>query len=84
MAAVEPVSITRKIPRKYPEDLTATALNILKLLEQDNALTRNQLAEKLGVSPDTIKKNVEKLKQKGILQRIGPDKGGHWEIVRRK
>ncbi|HBE44367.1 MAG TPA: hypothetical protein DDW17_02645 [Deltaproteobacteria bacterium] len=81
MAATEPVRLTQKIPRKYPEDLTATALNILKLLEQDNALTRSQLAEKLGVSPDTIKKNFEKLKQKGILQRVGPDKGGYWEIL---
>lgn len=78
---VEPPKITQKIPRKYPEDLTATALNILKLLEQNNALTRSQLAGKLGVSPDTIKKNIEKLKHKGILQRVGPDKGGYWEII---
>jgi len=81
MAAAEPIRITQKIPRKYPEDLTVTALNILKLLEHNNALTRSQLAEKLGVSPDTIKKNIEKLKQKGILQRVGPDKGGYWEVT---
>jgi ATP-dependent DNA helicase RecG len=83
MATTERVRITQKIPRKYPQDLTTTALNILKLLEQDNALTRNQLAEKLNVSPDTIKKNIEKLKQKRILQRVGPDKGGYWEITGR-
>ena len=47
----------------------------------DNRLTRGQLAEKLNISPETIKKNIEELKAKKILKRIGPDKGGHWEIV---
>ena len=40
------------------------------------------MAEKLNISPETIKKNIEKLKAKRILKRIGPDKGGHWEIVK--
>ena len=29
-------------------------------------------------------KNIEKLKQKGLLKRIGPAKGGHWEVVNGK
>jgi ATP-dependent DNA helicase RecG len=24
---------------------------------------------------------VRKLKQSGVLRRVGPDKGGHWEIL---
>ena len=51
------------------------------LLEGDDSLTREQLAEKLNISSETIKKNIEKLKAKKILKRIGPDKGGHWEIL---
>ncbi len=74
-------NLTQKIPRKYPEELTRNQLNILGLLEGDDSLTREQLAEKLNISPETIKKNIEKLKAKKILKRIGPDKGGHWEIV---
>jgi predicted HTH transcriptional regulator len=27
----------------------------------------------------TSLKNISKLKQKGLVQRIGPDKCGHWE-----
>ena len=56
-------------------------MSILGLLEDDNRLTREQLAEKLNISPETIKKNIEKLKAKRILKRIGPDKGGHWGII---
>ena len=53
----------------------------MELLEKDNSLTREQLAEKLKISPETVKKNIEKLKHKKIINRIGPDKGGYWEVV---
>lgn len=29
-------------------------------------------------------KKISQLKEKGILKRIGPDKGGHWQIVKSK
>jgi ATP-dependent DNA helicase RecG len=72
---------TQKIPRKYPERLTQNQINILHLLEKVNNLTREQLAKRLNISPDTIKKNIEKLKKEKLLKRIGPDKGGHWEVL---
>jgi ATP-dependent DNA helicase RecG len=72
---------TQKIPRKYPEELIGNQLNLLALLEKDGSFTREQLAEKLNISPETVKKNLAKLKHKKLIKRIGPDKGGHWEIV---
>ena len=32
------------------------------------------------ISENNIKENLAKLKKKGLLKRIGPDKGGHWEF----
>ena len=29
-----------------------------------------------------VKEYLEKLKKKGFLKRIGPAKGGHWEVIR--
>jgi ATP-dependent DNA helicase RecG len=72
---------TQKIPRKYPEELTLSQIEILELLEKDRSLTRGQMAKKLNISPETIKKNIEKLKQKKLLKRVGPDKGGYWEVL---
>jgi len=28
-----------------------------------------------------IEVNLNKLKEKGLLKRIGPDKGGYWEVI---
>jgi len=32
-------------------------------------------------SPRTIENYIKKLKNKGILYRIGPNLGGHWKII---
>lgn len=38
------------------------------------------LAKKNNVTWRTIARDLEKLKARGKLERIGPDKGGYWEI----
>ncbi len=81
LAKEESMEPTQKIPRKYPENITPNQTAILKLLEKVNNLTREQLAKRLDISPDTIKKNIEKLKKLKLLKRVGPDKGGHWEVL---
>jgi len=42
------------------------------------------LAQTIGISPRAVEKHLANLKQKGILKRIGPAKGGYWVIEERK
>jgi len=39
------------------------------------------MAEILGISDTAVDKNIATLKKKGLLRRVGPARGGHWEIV---
>jgi ATP-dependent DNA helicase RecG len=43
-------------------------------------MTTKELAEHLGIGQRAVEKQIEKLKREGRLQRIGPDKGGHWQV----
>jgi ATP-dependent DNA helicase RecG len=54
---------------------------ILALLALRTDTTIDELAKELGVSSRAVKKNLHKLKDQGLLRRIGPDKGGYWEIL---
>ena len=54
---------------------------ILSLLRSDPTLTQSALARRLGLSVKAIEKNIRRLKDAQRLRRIGPDKGGHWEVV---
>jgi ATP-dependent DNA helicase RecG len=39
-----------------------------------------EIANILKTSPSTIKRDFQQLKGKGIIEREGGDKGGHWKI----
>lgn len=51
------------------------------IIKDNPKVTRKELAELVNISPDGVKWNLDKLKKDGKLRRIGPDKGGHWEVV---
>lgn len=70
---------TEKIRSKYGEN----AEKIILAIAGNQFLKTHEIADKTKLSQSTIEKNVAKLKKAGILKRIGPDKGGHWEIVSR-
>ena len=53
---------------------------IIELIRADNSISLRELSKKLGVSSKTVQREIEKLKAKNVVRRIGGDKGGHWEI----
>jgi ATP-dependent DNA helicase RecG len=69
---------TKKTTKKTTEK---TAEKILRLLRENPSLTNKELAEKCGITEDGVYYQTKKMKSKGILRRIGGDKGGHWEIL---
>ena len=40
------------------------------------------MAEAIGLSVAGVRKVQYKLRAAGRIRRIGPDKGGHWEVVK--
>ncbi len=53
---------------------------ILAVVRSDPNITIPELAKLAGVSSRTIERNLWKLQGQGLLRRVGPAKGGHWEL----
>ena len=53
---------------------------ILETLKSNPTISLSQLSKIIGISQTAIEKNIAKLKNKELLARIGPDKGGQWEV----
>ncbi len=67
------------------ENVTENRLNfILEAIVKNNRITTTLLAKNINVSRMTIARDIETLKQQGKLQRIGPDKGGYWQVIQEK
>ena len=68
------------------DELTERQRLIVKLIPfndtEDVTETTSSLAQKAGVSRRTIARDMEILKEKGYVVRIGPDNGGHWKRLK--
>ena len=53
---------------------------IISLLREDGRLSAVALAKKIGITAKAVEKHLARLKSDGIIQRIGPAKGGHWVV----
>lgn len=60
----------------------STQEKILDAIRDNPSTTRVLLSEIVGITPDGIKKQLDKLKKSGTIRHVGPTKGGHWEIIR--
>ena len=53
---------------------------ILQLIKTNRDITLRELAVFINRGNTVTKTYVQKLKKAGKIQRIGPAKGGHWEV----
>jgi ATP-dependent DNA helicase RecG len=51
------------------------------MLLQAPDMTIPVLAKALEISTRAVEKQIVRLRKEGRLRRIGPDKGGHWEVI---
>lgn len=66
--------------QKTTEKTTEIFLQCIKL---NPFVTNKELAAACGITEDGIYWNMKQLKNKGLIRRVGPDKGGHWELLQK-
>jgi predicted HTH transcriptional regulator len=68
----------KKTGRKREEIIDA----ILDMISAIPTVSRADIASELSLSDKAVRRRIEKLKATGRLRRVGPDKGGHWEVIK--
>ncbi|MBR1516045.1 MAG: HTH domain-containing protein [Paludibacteraceae bacterium] len=56
-------------------------MRIIKDVAVDVAINTKYLSDRLEVNRKTIQRDIRVLQEKQLIQWVGPDKGGHWEII---
>ena len=55
---------------------------IIELIANNNRITQNEIASIIGVNVRTIKRNFKVLSDNNIIERVGSDKTGYWEVLK--
>ena len=54
---------------------------IINLIKTNPYISRKELATQLKIHDSSIKRRLATLQEKDIIRRVGPAKGGFWEII---
>ena len=73
---------SKRLVEGLVKGLVESQKEILQLVSENPKISKREMSEKIGISTTAIDKNINALKKKGLLKRIGPAKGGYWSIIR--
>lgn len=72
---------TKNYAKNYTNILNDTQIAIIELISKNPRITAKQISKEISnLSIPGVKWNLEKLKSKGIIEREGTPRGGHWII----
>jgi len=81
--AMEKEKEIEKVTEKVTERVTGNQAIIIREMDKNRYISAKKLAKIIGISERKIKENIKKLKNIGMVKRVGPDKGGYWEVVKK-
>ena len=61
--------------------LTAKQQEVLDIIQSDPEISYREVAQRLKINDSAAQKHFDNLKKKGVLKRVGPAKGGYWEVL---
>ena len=78
--ATEKIEKLLEKARLKGDRLTENKITILRYMLEDPYISKSALAEVIGISYTAVGNNIKAMCGK-YLRRVGPDKGGFWEIL---
>ena len=81
----KPKEVTEKVAerqKEVTEKLSGTDARIIALIQSNTHITQKMLSEALGLTRPYVGRRLLALQAHKIIRRIGPDKGGYWEVPR--
>ena len=76
----EIIETEKKITPKIIVKITANQKKILEAIKQNPFVTQEELSSIVGIAKLNINKNMKKLQEQGIIERVGADKNGKWIV----
>ena len=74
-------NIADSIVDSIVEKLSTTRAKIVRIICKNPNATAQSISKEINIASRNVQEHLRKLQEQGVIRRIGPDKGGHWEII---
>ena len=74
-------TVEKTVEKTVGKTVGKTAEKIIELIKDDPQITQSEMAAKTGLSRRGVEWNIKELKKEGNVRRVGPPRGGHWEVL---
>jgi len=74
-------TVHRKEASVLEESSEKSSEKRLSLVKIEATLSAREIALKLGITPRAVEKQIARLRKDGRLKRVGPAKGGRWDVI---
>jgi ATP-dependent DNA helicase RecG len=74
-------NIAENIVDSIVEKLSTTRAMIVRIIWKNPNATAQSISKEINIASRNVQEHLRKLQEQGVIRRIGPDKGGHWEII---
>ena len=82
--AKNPEEVAKKVAKNSEEvakRVSAAELRIIECIVEAPSISQAAIAERLGMTRQYIGRCMDDLQKRQIIRRVGPKKGGHWEMI---
>lgn len=76
--------LSSELGERLGEKLGDNQLKIVLLMAENNKISIKDIANVLNISETAVEKHISKLQKEKIIKRVGPAKGGYWQVNSRE
>ncbi len=75
---------TENVVENVAENVAENEKKIVEFIRSNPTYSAKQMSDLLGLTQRTVQRYLKELQDKNIIKRIGPAKGGYWQINKNK
>ena len=76
------VAIEVEVAEKVAEKFSETEERIIASIQANPHITQKMLSDTIGLTRQYVGRCMDSLQARNIIRRVGPDKGGYWEVLK--
>ena len=71
---------TANVQGNVGENVGEKEREIIEIIALSPSISAKNIAQKMGMTSRQVERLLFQLKAKRLIERVGPDKGGHWKV----